>query len=188
MINIAGLLEELSDGEYEGDGWALLEVKGMDGWSWKYANQAFTSGGMDGVKAYIEEKKRSYIWQMTVTMKLTDKGHAYLLVKDRSMAQHGFHNQETDERIGGGVWEFDPALWTRILNRFRAVQLAVTAGEAPRPEYADGSKQCNQCPFYYRCHAAFKREAAGKKPYIVYPVEGEEDYHDDPTEDEDSGG
>lgn len=185
MIDIGGLLNELYDGKYEGDGWALLEVKGMDGWSWKYANEAFIRGGMNGVKSYIEEKKRSYVWQMTVTMKLTDKDHAYLLVKDRSMAQHGFHNPETGERIGGGVWKFDPELWQRILRRFATVQRAVESGEAPRPEFADGSKQCSQCPFYYLCHGAANRKARGMEPYVLYPVEGEEDYHNDPEEESD---
>ncbi len=186
LINIGEMLGQMTDGEYDGDGWALLEVKGMDGWTWRYANNAFIKGGMDGVKKYIEDKRRSYIWQMTVTMKLTGKGHAYLLVKDRSMSQHGFHNPETGERIGGGVWEFDPEIWERILKRFATVQRAVVSGEPPRPEFADGSKQCDQCPFYYACHGATNRKAKGLEPHTVYPVDGEEGFHNDPVEDSDS--
>ena len=179
-IHIRELLDEVFP-DHGTDGLALLEVKGMDGFSWRWANKAFAADGMDGVKEYIEEKK-PYVWQMNTTMKLVGRPYAYLMVKDRSLSQSGFHNESNGERIGGGVWKFDPNLWKRTLNRMAIVRRAVDSGEPPRPDHAEGSKACKQCAWSYLCHGAEGRRRMGLEPAIVYPVPGEEDFHVEPVQ------
>ncbi len=151
---------------------ALLEIKSVDGWTYKHMNDAFVNGGPEGALKYIANARQKYIKQCTVTAKLHSKDWIYLLIRDRSMCQIGLYNAETGARTGGAIWQVDEEEWQRILNKFARISEALKEGKPPRAEYVDGSKECNYCPFYYACHAAKKRKERGITPDVYYPILG----------------
>ncbi len=152
--------------------WALLEIKSMGGYAYKYLNDAFIAGGNDAVVERVRDKHKSYLQQCTVTAVLHDKQFIYLLVKDRSMSQLGLYDASNGRRAGGAIWKVDTELWEKLLKKFGKVAKAVKNGTPPRAEYADGSKECGQCDFYYLCHGAMNRKERGITPEVVYPIEG----------------
>lgn len=152
--------------------WALLEIKSMGGYAYKYLNDAFLYGGNDAVVERVRDKHKSYLQQCTTTAVLHDKEWIYLLVKDRSMSQLGLHDASNGRRSGGAVWKVDMELWDKLLKKFGRIAKAVQNGVPPRAEYADGSKECGQCPFLYLCHNATNRKERGLKPEVVYPIPG----------------
>jgi CRISPR/Cas system-associated exonuclease Cas4 (RecB family) len=168
-----------ADGEIDTPrGNAVLEIKGMGHYPYKWLNKAFEDGGHDAAAAYVREKNKSYVYQCMVTMYLTGHKLCYLLVKDRGTGTLGLHNADTGERSGIYI-EFDEELFDEILNRFAYVKRKLEDGEPPQPEYASGSRDCGWCPFNYLCHGATERRARGVEPAVLYPGPQFEEYHEE---------
>lgn len=148
--------------------WPLLEIKSVGHWPYHYLAKAYETGGEDGFREYIAEKRPGYLYQMTVGMKIHGDDMAYLLLKDRSNSHIGIH-LSNGEIIGGVVFPYDNDVWEKIARRCVTVKRAVMDGIPPVPEYTAGSKQCGWCPFHYLCHGADKRRKAGLEPAVVYP-------------------
>ena len=158
-------------------GRALLEVKGMGAWAYKWMNQAFIDGGHKGVLEYIKEKKPEYYAQIQVSMGIFGYDLGYLLVKDRATGTLGFHNPETGERTGVYI-PFDPAYFHERLQRFAFIKSRLGAEEGPKPEFAAKSKQCSYCDFRWMCHGADERRKKGLEPVYLYPGPQMMEYHD----------
>jgi radical SAM protein with 4Fe4S-binding SPASM domain len=67
----------------------------------------------------------------------------------------------------------------KILSKLARIEEHIKEGKPPMAEYRDGSKECDQCDFYYLCHGAVKRKLAGQDPIVEYPVPGVLDTSED---------
>lgn len=155
-------------------GRALLEIKGMGKWAYKYLTEAYNKGGHDGALGYVLKKIRKYAWQMEVTMHLYKLELAYLLVKERDSGTLGVVD---DEGKRSGIYmESTEERWAEILKHAAYVMHCLKKGEPPIKEYSAGSMDCKFCPFKYTCHDKDDRiakKAAGKikesEPDEQYP-------------------
>lgn len=171
-------------------GRALLEIKGIGAFAYKWMNKAFEEGGQKGVLDYIKEKRPSWYGQMQTSMAIFGYDLCYLVVKDRSTGTLGFVNEETGERAGAYV-VFDPAYFHNTLQRFGFVKSRLGAEEGPKPEFAAKSKECGFCDFRWLCHGADERRKKGLEPVYLYPGPQMMEYHDgesDGPERTDAGG
>ena len=150
------------------DGLIMMEIKSVGHWPHNYMVKAYEEGGAAGFVEYIKEKKPEYVYQMNAGMAMNKDDHCYLVLKDRSNSHIGIHLNDGTV-VGGVVFDYDPVLMEKIKRRCVAVKRAVIAGKPPMPEFTAGSKQCGYCPYYYACHASFKRKKAGLTPTMVYP-------------------
>lgn len=163
-----------SDGEIDTDkGRNLLEIKGTGFWPYKYLQQAYDKSGVKGVIDRIRgtetEPAKHLQWyaQCQISMGLTGHKYTYLVVKDRSTGTLGFYkdddNGDPDEATRTGVHlPFNQEFFDMTMQRFAYVVRKLEEGVPPAPEFTAGSKNCNQCDFFYRCHGA-------KDGKVVYP-------------------
>jgi CRISPR/Cas system-associated exonuclease Cas4 (RecB family) len=170
--------------KHDEHGWMLMEIKTVGHWKHKYMHDAYVAGGHDGVLEYLNEKYRSYIYQIHAGLAIAkargpkylpfdpSEKHtldlAYLIIKDRSNCHIGFHDDERGV-LGGVLVPFNDDTWNVVLNRMAAVQRKYAENVPPRPEYTSSSAPCSYCPYRYACHDAEKRRRKGQTPAIVYP-------------------
>ena len=171
-----------ADGELETpQGPALLEIKGMGFYYYKFLNEAFEKGGHQACIERLNDKHMSYMRQMQISMYLSGHKLCYLVVKDRASGTIGLHNSDTGERTGIYV-PFDQELFDDTMQRFAYVTRKLDENEAPLPEKTPGSNDCGWCEFRYRCHDMMKREKNGEEPFILYPGPQMGDYNGDQPE------
>lgn len=164
-----------ADGQIEtprGD--CLLEIKGTGYYRYDWLRKTYEKEGLSGAEARVKAKHSSWYAQCQVTMSLTGLKRTYLVVKDRASATLGVYREDEHgkpilESRTGQYIELDEAAFAQTLQRFAYVMRKLEEGKAPAPEFTAGSMECNYCPFFYLCHGATQREAAGLKPAILYP-------------------
>ena len=150
-----------ADGEIDvPEGVALLEIKGMSYWPFKYLKDAVKKGP-EATLAHLHKKHRRYLYQVEITMRIFGYDRVYFVFKDRSFGT-----------LLGHLYERDDELWAQIRREMGLVWKAVREGEPPRP-LIEGSSDCSWCPYHYLCHGAMKREQQGKEPAVLYPERGE---------------
>lgn len=167
-FNIASRQDGWIKHEDYGDKLIMMEIKSVGHWPHNWMVKAYETGGEQGFRDYIYEKKPEYVYQMTAGMHMNDDDHCYLVLKDRSNSHIGIHLAD-GTCVGGVVFDYDFTVMERVKRRCVAVKRAVMAGDPPMPEFLPSSKQCGYCPFYYACHEKFKRDKAGLTPNMVYP-------------------
>jgi len=153
-------------------GMAALELKTLGFYYYKYLSEAYARDGDQGVLERIQAKHKNYVAQGNTTAMLHDLDWVYLLVVARENMTVGLYDKAKDRRTGGAIWRVTDEAKNKLLAKCARIQRHVTSGRPPIPEYLDGSKECGQCPFYYRCHGAARRKIQGEEPTVVYPVPG----------------
>ncbi len=129
-----------------GEDRCTLEIKSLDGWSFKYINDAHLLGK---AMKYLRGKppyKRAYnkymkfFYQQAITGTMSGIENAYLLLKDRSMCD-----------MFGLKYKIKPADFEYAMDGFAFVNERLRTGEPPMQEYTEKSKPCSFCPFRDRC-------------------------------------
>lgn len=126
-----------------------LEIKTIDGFSYKYLEQAYEQGRLweymnSEKKGY--NKYRKYFLQSAVTATLSGLSHVYLVIKNRSLGQIGFHEENAVLQF-----EVNPDDYKEAMDGFAMVAEALDKKEIPMAVYSEKSKPCSLCQFKKKC-------------------------------------
>ncbi len=153
---------------------AVVEIKSMSQFDFQNLQSAFSTGGEEKVLERVLAEHPNYAWQGNTTAMVMEWRYVYLWLVGRSGNNLGLHSGYggkahewrplADRHVGGVVWEVEEQDRGNILQKLADVDRALEEGSPPAPDYTDGSRACNQCPFWYACH--------GKRKRANYPIPG----------------
>lgn len=135
---------------------AQFEFKTMSTFKMKWLQDALQKGGEERAIARVKEKHGNNYPQVQITMAVFDDELAVYGAKDRNLCQYGLRAVKTrkgqPECPPAGLYiPRDQEAIDHYLRQFALVKRAVKVGEPPKPQYLDGSTECNQCAFYEHC-------------------------------------
>ena len=140
-----------------GDEWMPLEIKSIDGFSYKYILKAYQEGKLhDYLMTGAKGKYKKWYMQTTFTAKGLGGEHknTYLLLKDRSLCQIGMYDKVNDHREGGIILPIDEELWETMLDKMVLVQKHVDSGDPVPLDLCpmEGSYECDTlCNYRHVC-------------------------------------
>jgi CRISPR/Cas system-associated exonuclease Cas4 (RecB family) len=126
-----------------------LEIKSIDGFSYKYIDEAYQRGELWDYLRRTDKgynKYHKFFYQSAVTSRLSGLDHVYLVIKNRSMGEIGFGGQ--NQELAFKVLDAD---YDHAMSGFAAVRRALDKGELPMQEYTEKSKPCSLCPWAKTC-------------------------------------
>ena len=140
----------------------VLEIKTIDGFSYKWMEDAFLRGGWKRLLRYMklkgkddEDGKRNrgdkyakFFAQSTVSGLLSQPPllKAYIIVKNRSLGQTGFGQSNE-----GMSFDLTQEAFDKILNSFAYVNKHVREVTVPMQEFTMDSQDCKFCDYRERC-------------------------------------
>lgn len=154
-----------ADGEFDTPyGHALFEFKTATGNSMRWLQTALDRGGKEGLLDRIHKKHPYYVNQIQITMAVFGRSLTYLQFKNKDTTDYGFVDS-AGNRCGVYIL-YDQNRVDELLGSFAHAQKCVATGNPPDIALCplDGSRECDWCPFYYRCYGAMNN--GGK---VVYP-------------------
>jgi len=129
------------------DEWMPLEIKTLNGFKYKYVNLAYNKGE---ILDYLYNKCHNYLVQTMLCADSLGFDRSYLLIKDRSSCQFGFHDETNDYREGI-IIENDKELLDKVYTKMNRIGHALNTGVLPPQDFLEKSKECGWCPYQKTC-------------------------------------
>lgn len=141
---------------------AQFEFKTMSTYKMKWLQRDYQQGGDAAAIERIIEKHSNNHAQVQVTMAMFDDEWAVYGPKDRNMCQYGVRVSAPRKGqplppLRGIYIQRNQEVIDTLLQQFAFVKRAVKTETPPDPEFFDGSRECNQCPYYKHCPTLSKK-------------------------------